>query len=65
MKNAPCGKCPKKGCGSYHSICPEYVEWRTMQDAQLDAKFKTQHLREYAYETTDKKKAIQRKKKKR
>ena len=65
MKNAPCGKCPKKGCGSYHMICKEYRDWRAEQDARLEEKHKNQHLRAYAYETCDKKKAIQRKKKKR
>ena len=24
MKEAPCRDCPRKGCGSYHSECPEY-----------------------------------------
>lgn len=24
---APCIDCPKKGCGAYHDICPDYQEW--------------------------------------
>ena len=23
----PCKGCPKKGCGSYHDICPDYQPW--------------------------------------
>lgn len=24
----PCGKCEKKGCGAYHSICEKYLDYR-------------------------------------
>lgn len=24
---SPCIDCPKKGCGAYHDICPEYQAW--------------------------------------
>lgn len=27
MKKPPCEKCPKKGCGAYHDVCPDYLEW--------------------------------------
>lgn len=25
---SPCGKCERKGCGSYHDICEEYSKFR-------------------------------------
>lgn len=25
---APCGKCERKGCGSYHDICEKYMEYK-------------------------------------
>lgn len=28
MRTAPCKNCEKKGCGAYHDICPEYVQWK-------------------------------------
>lgn len=28
MINAPCIKCEKKGCGSYHDQCPDYQEYK-------------------------------------
>jgi len=30
--HAPCRDCPKKGCGSYHDKCPEYIEYRKERD---------------------------------
>lgn len=23
----PCGNCKRQGCGSYHSICNDYINW--------------------------------------
>jgi hypothetical protein len=28
MLEAPCKNCPKKGCGIYHDICPDYQEFK-------------------------------------
>lgn len=28
MKMAPCKDCPKKGCGSYHDKCSDYLEYK-------------------------------------
>ena len=25
----PCKECPKKGCGSFHDICEEYIKYKT------------------------------------
>lgn len=25
---SPCKDCPKKGCGSYHSECEQYIEFQ-------------------------------------
>ena len=65
MKNAPCGSCPDKGCGSYHTTCPKYLAWRSERDSELNAKSKTLVVREYTYDTVNKKKEYRRKKKKR
>ena len=43
---APCGNCDRKGCGSYHDICPEYLEYRKHRD---EANNKSYDYREYAY----------------
>lgn len=34
MNDAPCKNCPKKGCGTYHDKCIEYINWR---DAKREA----------------------------
>jgi hypothetical protein len=31
-KPNPCYKCPDKGCGAYHSICPRYLEWKEAEE---------------------------------
>lgn len=28
MNSAPCKDCERKGCGSYHDQCPEYLAWK-------------------------------------
>lgn len=28
MKRPPCKDCERKGCGSYHDECPEYLKWK-------------------------------------
>lgn len=33
MKQAPCAKCERKGCGAYHDECQAYKDWRTTVDA--------------------------------
>lgn len=25
--NAPCKDCPRRGCGLYHKVCPDYEEF--------------------------------------
>lgn len=60
-KNAPCGSCPRKGCGSYHSTCKEYLDWKAKKDAELAAKRRTITIREYDYDVKDKKAAAYRK----
>lgn len=35
---APCKKCPKKGCGSYHDICEEYQSYRKFIDKKQKEK---------------------------
>ena len=30
--NNPCKYCPRKGCGIYHDVCPEYQEWKKQYD---------------------------------
>lgn len=32
MEN-PCKDCQRKGCGSYHDICPEHIAWKK-EDAE-------------------------------
>lgn len=27
-----CRNCPKKGCGAYHDICPDYLKQKAEQD---------------------------------
>lgn len=27
MRECPCRKCVRKGCGSYHDICIDYQSW--------------------------------------
>ena len=33
----PCRVCPDKGCGSYHDVCPQYLNWRKKVDARNEA----------------------------
>lgn len=28
MRKPPCGKCERKGCGSFHDECEAYQEWK-------------------------------------
>ena len=28
----PCKNCPRKGCGAYHDICPEYNKWKREEE---------------------------------
>lgn len=28
MKETPCKRCERKGCGNYHDKCPEYQQWK-------------------------------------
>lgn len=30
----PCRDCPRQGCGAYHDICPEYLEWKMQEEAK-------------------------------
>lgn len=32
LKECPCRKCKKQGCGAYHDKCTEYQEWRKVAD---------------------------------
>lgn len=52
----PCKPCPKKGCGSYHDVCPEYRTWRK----ELDEKNHAERLRHQSNDTMSnaKKKSI-------
>ena len=34
----PCKDCPKKGCGTYHDVCPEYQAYRAKVD-EIHKKF--------------------------
>lgn len=33
IRECPCRKCPDKGCGSYHDICPKYQPWKAENEA--------------------------------
>ena len=33
MEN-PCFECPKKGCGSYHSVCKAYNDWKAEEETK-------------------------------
>lgn len=33
---SPCKDCPKKGCGSYHSECEQYLEYRAEKDKEIE-----------------------------
>lgn len=38
-KPCPCGGCKKKGCGAYHSICGDYINWNEqLQKAKITKK---------------------------
>lgn len=39
MEKSPCADCPKKGCGAYHDICPDYQPWaKNMKDSKNSIK---------------------------
>lgn len=40
MLEAPCKNCPKKGCGVYHDICPEYQEFKRESKNLSDERYK-------------------------
>lgn len=50
---APCGKCKRKGCGSYHDVCEEYREYKEearkkhekIMEKLLDADFERARFR--------------------
>lgn len=40
MRPAPCKDCERKGCGSYHDKCLDYLQWKKekAEDNQKDCK---------------------------
>ena len=42
----PCKVCPRKGCGSYHSKCKDYLEWK----AELDEKNKAERTEKISHD---------------
>lgn len=49
LTKPPCGKCERKGCGSYHDVCKEYQEWK--RDYEKSKAPREQH-RDYIKKTT-------------
>ena len=39
MLTAPCKDCPKKGCGIYHDVCPEYQAFKKENKRINDERF--------------------------
>ncbi len=35
---APCKDCPKKGCGSYHDQCPDFIEYKKEREKIYEAR---------------------------
>lgn len=54
MKPAPCGKCDKKGCGSYHDICEKYVPWHEEREEMNRQRLKNREQRDYVKEQIEK-----------
>jgi len=42
--NSPCLECPNKGCGSYHSKCEKYIDFRKKIDEENRIKDKRRRL---------------------
>ena len=40
MKECPCKKCDRKGCGSYHDVCKEYKGWSSEKEANNLKRYK-------------------------
>ena len=42
----PCKKCPRKGCGSYHDVCPDYQPWVKEENAKKEKRKAEQEVRQ-------------------
>lgn len=49
-----CVKCDRKGCGSYHDICPEYQAEKREQQIRQEKKDKEQFITTALFEQKDK-----------
>lgn len=49
MRVSPCKSCDRKGCGSYHDECKEYLEWK---EECKTYKKPPEYYREFIKETT-------------
>lgn len=38
MRSAPCKKCERRGCGSYHDECAEFLAWTKENELLKQAK---------------------------
>ncbi len=54
MKPAPCGKCDKKGCGSYHDICEKYLTWHKEREKISQKRLKNREERNFVKEQVEK-----------
>lgn len=54
IDDAPCAVCSNKGCGSYHSICVEYNEWRKRKERENEKKSKERDIQYQVHEVHDK-----------
>lgn len=44
MKETPCLKCEKSGCGKYHDECEEYLDFRKERESCYEAKRKSNEM---------------------
>lgn len=44
MYDAPCIKCERKGCGTYHDQCPEYIAYKNELKKLYEARKKEQDM---------------------
>lgn len=49
MNTCPCGECPMKGCGSYHSKCKEYIDWKLSNDNLKQKKIRDLEFKSFQY----------------
>ena len=52
VEQSPCINCEKKGCGSYHDKCPDYLKYKSESEQNKQLRKRGNVCREWVKDTT-------------